>query len=547
MASDEALIAERRATGDQQSAIVLKPLSHAELGEIPIDEDVFAIGRTEAPFDSYAPEIIADLSRRHARIFSEHGAVYIADMDSKNGTTVNGVAVQQKITRLRDGDEICFGKALSYRVQLQARTEHPVRATRLVGLTLTPERNDVGLQPIVITQFPFLISKADDAFSRYRDAYPQQVNYISRRHAHIFLKSDVPFIEDLGSTNGTFVGGNRLEEHAVALKDADTLAFGGHHFVYQVSLQKEAAATDPTVTQFSASAVKSVSDADKTTFIAAADSFLDIFCVDQAQPQDDEVNDEASPAAGDAAKDADKRTGKRKRGKYAVFLSELTDSFIGSDRAGVRRGMRWAMLAVALLAVFAFALYYSGASERELKSLLADGEYAQAATLASQSLERDPDNAELKALGTEALLKANLPNWVAMLKARQFERMAGILAGMKKLSGHNADVQPLVSEVEWIGNLEQFVSTRGGADAPIQNPQDEARIKSILKQWDEDTQGHQRAFVTISAYVPEFKDAYAEALSHLRKLALAGGRSTGAGNSGPANSGDTNGNQRQSP
>ena len=532
MASDEALIAERRATGDQQSAIVLKPLSHAELGEIRIDEDVFAIGRTEAPFDSYAPEIVADLSRRHARIFSEHGAVYIADMGSKNGTTLNGIAVQQKITRLRDGDEICFGKALSYRVQLHARTEHPVRATKLVSLTLTPERNDVGLQPIVITQFPFLISKADDVFSRYRDAYPQQVNYISRRHAHIFLKSDVPFIEDLGSTNGTFVGGNRLDEHAVALKDADILAFGGHHFVYQASLQKEAAVTDPTVTKFSPSAAKSVADADKTTFVAAADSFLDIFCVDQAQQQDDEVNDEAPQASGDAAKDA----GKRKRGKYAILLSELTDSFIGSDRAGVTRGLRWAMLSVALLAAVAFALYYSGASERELKSLLAGGEYAQAATLASRSLERDPDNAELKALGTEALLKANLPNWVAMLKARQFERMTGILAGMKKLSGHNADVQPLVSEVEWVGNLEQLVNARGGADAPIQDPQDEARIKAILQQWDEDTQAHQRAFVTISSYVPEFKDAYAEALSHLRKLALVAGRTAGG----------QDGNERQS-
>jgi hypothetical protein len=89
-----------------------------------------------------------------------------------------------------------------------------------------------------------------------------------------------------------------------------------------------------------------------------------------------------------------------------------------------------------------------------------------------------------------------------------------------------------VSEVEWIGNLEKIVNGRGGADAPIQNPEDEARIKSILQQWDEDTQGHQRAFVTISSYVPEFKDAYAEALSHLRKLALTGGR---------------NGNERESP
>lgn len=125
MAADEALIAERRAGAGQQVAIVLKPVSHPELGDILIDENLFAVGRTEAPFDSYAPEIVADLSRRHARIFSEYGAAYVADIDSKNGTCVNRLAVKQKITRLHEGDEICFGRTLSYRVHLQPRVQRP--------------------------------------------------------------------------------------------------------------------------------------------------------------------------------------------------------------------------------------------------------------------------------------------------------------------------------------------------------------------------------------------------------------------------------------
>ena len=95
-------------------------------------------------------------------------------------------------------------------MQLTAR-DIPPRAAKLVSLTLTPKRNHVGLQPIVVAQFPFLIGKSDDTFSRYQDKYPHQVNYISRRHAHIFVKGDTPFVEDLGSTNGTFVNGDRLE------------------------------------------------------------------------------------------------------------------------------------------------------------------------------------------------------------------------------------------------------------------------------------------------------------------------------------------------
>jgi hypothetical protein len=82
-----------------------------------------------------------------------------------------------------------------------------------------------------------------------------------------------------------------------------------------------------------------------------------------------------------------------------------------------------------------------------------------------------------------------------------------------------------------MGSLEQFVNARGGADAEVKGPADAERIKTYVKHWNDDMQGHQRAFITISTYVPEFRDIYAEALSHLRKLELTGSQ---------------NGNERQS-
>lgn len=520
-APDDATMPEMHATADQEVVIVLKPVSHPELGDIRIDDNLFAIGRTEPPFESYPSEIVADLSRRHARIFYEHGAVYIADLDSKNGTTVNGVNVQQKITRLQNGDEVCFARTLSYRVQLGERVGKTVRVAKLASLILTPERDDLGLQPIVITQFPFLISKADDAFSRYKDEYPHQVNYISRRHAHIFLKGGSPFIEDLGSTNGTFVGGNRLEERAVALDDDDILAFGGHHFVYKVSLQKEDAEVDPTVTKLAsvkpapAQVQEAVANPDKTTFVAAADSFLDIFCVDHAQKQDDEVNDEEAKKSEDARKEAEKRA---PRGKYAIFLSELTDAFAGKEKRDMKRVARVGMSVAGAAALIGIALYLVGAPERNLKELLEEGDYARAAVIASRSLEQNPDNEEIRAFGTEALLKANVPPWLAALNARDFDRAARILSGMKELGRSNADIQPLIAELQWMGDLEKFVMGRGGVDAPIRIYADEGHIKELLKRWEDDRQGHQSAFSTIASHVSEFREPYAIALSHLRKL-----------------------------
>jgi pSer/pThr/pTyr-binding forkhead associated (FHA) protein len=522
----DAQIARPRPPPGRQPLIVLQPVSHPELDAIQIHDSLFAIGRNEAPFDGYAADIVADLSRRHARIFCEHGAVYLADLGSKNGTTVNGVAVRHAITTLKNGDQLGLGSALSYRVQLEEGALAQPRTARLASLTLTPEHGELGLQPIVVTEFPFMISKADDTFARYQDASPQQVNYLSRRHAHIFLKGGQPFVEDLGSTNGTFVDGVRLDEHAVALHDGALVGFGGHHFVYRLGVQWEALAPDPTLTRLGvtatpAAAAVPAADADKTTFVAAADSFLDIFCVDQA-PAADAAPDPAAGAATGPAR-ADDRDATRPRGKAAALAAELLAAFGGKGPPNLRRALRWGLAALALVAVAAWSLYRIGAPEREAEELLARGAYAQAAIAASDGLARDPANAKLKSLGTAAALKATLPAWMAMLKARQFTRAAALVAATQRQARHNPELATLLDELEWIVRLEEFVAARGGAQAPIGSPADAAKIQQILKQWEEQNEAHQRAFVTISSYVPQYRDAYADALSDVRKLALARG------------------------
>ena len=517
MAPDQALNAKMRATIDQDFNIVLTPISHPELGEIRIGDNLFAIGRTESPFESYEQGAMAELSRRHARIFSEYGTVYIADLESKNGTTVNGVSVQQKPSVLRHGDEISFGERLSYRVQMRPRANAPPRAANRLSLTLSPERSDLGLQPIVVNNLPFLISKSDEKFSRYRDEHPHQVNYLSRRHAHIFLKGGAPFVEDLGSVNGTFVAAKRLDEHAVPLKDGDLLAFGGHHFVYRVSLKSEPE-IEPTLTKLSSAAASTAQDpgdVEKTTFVAAADSFLNIFCIDNAVRPDDEVNNEVPAQADDAKKDTEKR---RERSRISIFLSELTGVLGGTERKILKRVSWGAASVAAALGLVVLVLYLKGAPEREVRNLLANSEYAQAAAAASKYVESHPDNMEVKTLGIEALLKANLPKWLSLLKAREFDNAAASLGVMKEVGASNDDAQPLLSELEWIGNLEKFVMGRGGVNAPIRMYADEEKIRILVKYWDEDVKGHQRALARISSYVPEFKDSYAEALSHLRKL-----------------------------
>ena len=98
--------------------VILKPTSHPDLGEIIINNTLFAIGRHEAPFLSYDPSIVARLSKRHARIFEQDDAVYIIDLGSLNGTTVNGQRIEKQPVRLQRGDEICFAGHLCYQSEI---------------------------------------------------------------------------------------------------------------------------------------------------------------------------------------------------------------------------------------------------------------------------------------------------------------------------------------------------------------------------------------------------------------------------------------------
>lgn len=528
--------------------IILTPLSSPALGDIGIDETLFAVGRTEPPFDRYPPEIVADLSRRHARIFCEGGMVHLADMGSKNGTAVNGVDVRQKTTRLQDGDEIRFGRTLTFRVRLAARI--PSAPTRLVSLTLQPEAGHADLQPVVITQFPFLIGKADTVFSRYRQAHPHQVDYLSRRHAHVFLKRGMPFVEDLGSTNGTFVDGKRLDEHAVALQEGALLAFGGHFFVFRVRLQSEALQADPTLTQYAAAmpqvscdavppalaaqAPANVSktadappgpDIEKTTFVAAPDSFLDIFCIDPAPPKA-EIDPAAAGACADAssAGSADAPASQRARGFMRMLAGEVLTLF-GADDTGdgahrplARRAAWWGGAVLLIGCSVGAAAYWRGASERAIRSLMADGDYARAAAMASGYLARHPDDLDVRAIDVEARLKSDVPEWRSLIASRQFDRAAAFLAGVRAAAANDPELVPLLRELAWIGELERFAADHERADAPIRMYADEDRIAALLKTWEEDPLGHQRAAATIGAQVPAFRETYAQALSHLRRL-----------------------------
>jgi pSer/pThr/pTyr-binding forkhead associated (FHA) protein len=57
-----------------------------------------------------------------------------------------------------------------------------------------------------LAQAPILIGRGADAAIRLDD------DYVSTRHARIASSGDQWFVEDLGSTNGTYIGSARLTQ-----------------------------------------------------------------------------------------------------------------------------------------------------------------------------------------------------------------------------------------------------------------------------------------------------------------------------------------------
>jgi pSer/pThr/pTyr-binding forkhead associated (FHA) protein len=61
-------------------------------------------------------------------------------------------------------------------------------------------------ETVSLSQAPLLIGRGTDAAIRLDD------DYVSTRHARIAASGDQWFVEDLGSTNGTYVGSRRITQ-----------------------------------------------------------------------------------------------------------------------------------------------------------------------------------------------------------------------------------------------------------------------------------------------------------------------------------------------
>ncbi len=124
-----------------------------------LTKTTYVIGR-EAPADILLP--IQRISRRHAQIERREHGYFISDLNSRNGTYVNGQAVGAEAQRLKDSDEIVIGGVVAFRFHNPGDTVAQPRLGRLKGVWIDEATRAVWVDarlvepPLSAAQFTLL-------------------------------------------------------------------------------------------------------------------------------------------------------------------------------------------------------------------------------------------------------------------------------------------------------------------------------------------------------------------------------------------------------
>ncbi|PYQ38414.1 MAG: hypothetical protein DMF77_24165, partial [Acidobacteria bacterium] len=178
----------------------------------PARFDVRAEGAVLGRDEAAAVSIPLDgVSREHARIKWDGKGWWLEDLKSTNGTFVNGEKIMRE--RLQHLDVISLGRSADLVLLLRVIDAAAPSTRKGVVRAALVEAEDGTVHEIAVGEFTLGRSSACNVVANE--------NAVSKVHARIERSADQLLLEDLSSSNGTFVNGTRVR--TAVLRDTDTL------------------------------------------------------------------------------------------------------------------------------------------------------------------------------------------------------------------------------------------------------------------------------------------------------------------------------------
>jgi len=168
----------------------------------------------------------ASVSRRHARVVVQGGQPCVVDDGSSNGVLVNGVRIAG-VTAVGPNTQVDLAE---FRLTIEPLTQTegvaplppPRPAAADDGLRLVGETGNYTGRDFPLPMATLTVGRAADNDVVFDDPS------LSRKHARLHRSPNSVEIEDLGSSNGTYINGRRLGKGAAG--PGDTIRFGDLNF-----------------------------------------------------------------------------------------------------------------------------------------------------------------------------------------------------------------------------------------------------------------------------------------------------------------------------
>jgi pSer/pThr/pTyr-binding forkhead associated (FHA) protein len=223
--------------------LIIEDKDGAIASEHSFEEGEFIIGR------SHSSDIVLpadNVSRRHARLYTQNGKVFVEDMNSSNGVYVDGQRIHRvheiaKSAQIKVGDFYIHVESAGIKTDAgpeafeSGRPGVPAQAVaapssssrsgifgRLVGASGEMEGRSFDVVNEVM-----MVGRGKDCSMTIIDTS------VSRVHAKILVATDGSLsVEDAGSSNGTYVNDERIKK--AGFSHGDYVRFGNMEFICEM-------------------------------------------------------------------------------------------------------------------------------------------------------------------------------------------------------------------------------------------------------------------------------------------------------------------------